>query len=687
MTKYPVLIPLLVLLLAGCLPAQNLPLIPYPRSILRDSGELTLRSPVRVVLAADREEDRFAAGLLIQELRDVHGLDAAIVSGETGAILIGRAGDRRIDAEIARRKLDTTVLNHDESYQISVEPSGALIASRTAAGVYYGVQTLRQLIGAKASIPAGAIGDWPALPYRALAVDVSRGPILTDEQMRKVILTAAEFKLNVVKLYMEHVFRYAHAPLPVTEEAQITPEMARRWSAFARRHHVELVPHQQFFGHLHHMLKYELYAGLGEIPHGSVLAPANEKIYEWIRQSCLQLADAFPSRFLHFGADETWELGEGQSRALAKELGVGGLYLRHMQRITEMLRPLGKRILFPSDVVLKHPEIIPGLPKELIVTVWVYAPKDDYSSSIEPFRNSGLNFFVCAALHNWNRVFPNFTAARDNINLLTRDGKKAGALGMVAAHWADDGEALFNMTWYGVVFAAAAAWQPGLVDVPQFDAAFDSAFYRNRRDHTFVNAIRGISEAHNLLRAAGVNPGANNSLFWADPFSRYGAETVRRAYPPAPRLRILAERAALDLAAAREKAHAHRDTLPFLEFAARRMDYLGMKVQFAKEVGDAYRAARTAPPQGDQVVHYLRRIRGMDGLLPSLRDYIHEVKAAYRDMWLRENRPYWLDNVLVRYDNEALSWVRAMQTFDTAGRELEATKTLPAPEKLGLYLP
>ena len=98
--------------------------------------------------------------------------------------------------------------------------------------------------------------------------------------------------------------------------------------------------------------------GLGEIPHGSVLAPANEATYEWIRQACLQLAEAFASGFMHIGADETWEVGEGQSRDLAREAGVAGVYLRHVERIAGIVRPLGKHILLPSDIILKHPEII-----------------------------------------------------------------------------------------------------------------------------------------------------------------------------------------------------------------------------------------------------------------------------------------------------------------------------------------
>src|SRR5579863_8918075 len=117
------------------------------------------------------------------------------------------------------------------------------------------------------------------------------------------------------------------------------------------------------------------------------------------------------------------------------------------------------------------------------------------------------------------------------------------------------------------------------------------------------------------------------------------------------------------------------------------MDYLGMKIQFSNEVAKCYRAARADPKNGDKVTQNLRRIRGMDGLIPSLRDYIHEVKRMYREVWLAENRPYWLDNVLVRYDAEALYWVRQMQVFDGAAREHEATNALPDAENLGLFLP
>ena len=55
--------------------------------------------------------------------------------------------------------------------------------------------------------------------------------------------------------------------------------------------------------------------------------------------------------------------------------------------------------------------------------------------------------------------------------------------------------------------------------------------------------------------------------------------------------------------------------------------------------------------------------------------------------WLVENRPHWLDNVLVRYDYEALYWVQKARLFADASQQYSLMKKLPEPEKLGLHLP
>ncbi|MGC8794819.1 MAG: beta-N-acetylhexosaminidase, partial [Bryobacteraceae bacterium] len=351
--------PFLLLLALAIAPLWSQPpkLVPAPRVLVKGQGELRLRSPVTIYVA--EAEDRLAAETLIEELKQTHKLEARLGSEAEAQVRLLRAGRPQAEREIERRGLERGALPHEEGYLLHASPAGAVVIARTAAGVFYGVQTLRQWIAPGGRTSAVSIADWPALRYRGFSVDVSRGPIPTDAQLERLIRTAAEFKLNMLSLYMEHVFRYRHMSLVAPEGGEFTPEQARRLSEYTRRYHIELVPQQQTFGHLHHMLKFERYAELAEVPHGAVITPASPATYQWIEQTCRQLAAAFPGTFLHIGSDETWELGQGRSRPEAERDGVGRLYLRHMQRVAEMLQPLGRRLMFWGDIALRHAELIP----------------------------------------------------------------------------------------------------------------------------------------------------------------------------------------------------------------------------------------------------------------------------------------------------------------------------------------
>lgn len=663
-----------VLICAATLAAQDLKLIPLPQSVKTAAGQLMLRAPVRIGVASASEADRFAAQVLIEDLKQVAHLDATLANGggKKFAIVIGKPGDRAIDAEIARLKLDTSTLGKSESYLLNVSDSGVLIAAQTDEGVFYGVQTLRQLVqpGIKgATIPYVTIADWPALRYRGISVDISRGPILNDDQILSMIRRLAAYKLNMLSFYMEHVFPYKASPMVAPEGGEFPAELLRRFVDYAGKYHVEIVPQQQTFGHLHHMLKLERYADMAEVPHGHVLAAESPQAYEWIKNAVEELAGCTKSRFLHIGSDETNELGQGRSKGYAERVGVGQVYMDHMRKVDALLKPLNRTLMFWGDIALHHPDLVPTLPKDMVAMTWVYDPKENFDSYILPFKNAGLQFFVCPGVNNWNRIFPNLTNAIGNINNFVRDGKRYGALGMFNTEWADDGEALFNMTWYANVFSAAASWQSGTVDVEAFDRAFDWAFYRSTGGQ-FAKAIRNLDRIHGLLGSVGAGDG-NDDLTWFDPFSRLGAGRVKKIAPVAAEIRKAAEDVYIQVTAQANHAVLNQDTLPLITFAAKRFDYAGMRVQFASEMAEAYRNKRPGAA----------RERAVD-----LRDSINDLKVNYRKLWLAENRPYWIDNVLIKYENEALYWVRKAGLIGMAAEDLRTTKVLPDPEAIGLFL-
>jgi N-acetyl-beta-hexosaminidase len=97
-----------------------------------------------------------------------------------------------------------------EAYVLFVSPKEILVAGNSHQGVFYGVQTLRQLIRSNRSgnsIPCLSIIDWPVLKYRGWMDDISRGPIPTVEFLKHEIRTLSEYKLNFLTLYTENVFK------------------------------------------------------------------------------------------------------------------------------------------------------------------------------------------------------------------------------------------------------------------------------------------------------------------------------------------------------------------------------------------------------------------------------------------------------------------------------------------------
>ncbi|MGA9506012.1 MAG: family 20 glycosylhydrolase, partial [Terriglobales bacterium] len=579
---------------------------------------------------------------------------------------------------------------------IRVRDSGVLVAGRSAQGLFYGVQTLRQLLrpegpGEKTLvIPALVIRDWPSMEWRGVSDDISRGPILTLDYLKMQIRTLAEYKINLVGFNLEHVFAFQTqalvAPRDVAKEAALTPSEIKELVDYASRYYVTLLPEQQAFGHLHQFLKYEVYSELAETPHGHVLTPTNPKTYDFIRQVYGEVVPLFPGPLFHIGSDETAELGIGQTKALAAQQGLGRVYLEHLQKVFEIMRPYHKQLMFWGDIAVKYPELLAILPKDMIAVPWDYDPKPSYETIITPYTDAGLRVVVAPGAGNARTIWPDLEGAFVNIRNFVRDGQKHQALGVLNTTWNDDGEALVDMTWPALVFGAAASWQPGESSIDDFKSSYDWAFYRNNNnDGTFADVMENLDRPHTLLAGVKLDD-PSHDLFWSDPFSEAGANLAAKALPVTHELRLAAEHAAEALMHNRNQAHLHAETLDDMLLAAWHLDTLGLKIQFTSEISRFYWDAYQNQTDGARVQNDMDEIVDINGRLQSLRDAITEVRKMYVEGWSRENLPYWRDNVLVRYDNLTAEVQQKIVVVQAAQRQYWTSKTLPAPESLGFFL-
>ncbi len=673
--------------------AQGLKLIPEPKQLDKREGAFAITSKTRIVInSAHADEDRLAAETIAEEIESATGQQIKITTARSmpkaNAIYLARVGDdKRLAATLEANRLALDDKFNEEGYVIDAASDRIIIAARTGAGVFYGAQTLRQLIGQGANqsgIPAVAIKDWPQMRWRGIHDDISRGPVPTLDYMKKQIRIIASYKLNLFALYIEHTFDYQKHPLIGPKEGALTADEIKELVEYAKKYHVAILPEQQTFGHLHHVLKNEKYSDIAETPHGHVLAPVNEKSYELIKDLYAELVPLFPGALFHIGGDETWELGRGQTKRHADEVGLGRVYLEHLKRVAEMMKPYNKRLMFWGDIAMKYPELLNILPKDVIAVAWSYGPSQQFDNMLKPYKDAGLDLFVSPGANNWNMIFPNLDVAFINVKNFVRDGQKYGALGMLNTTWDDDGEALFGMTWPAVVFGAAAAWQQGETAIESFKAKYDWAFYRNT-DAAFRDAIQNLSRAHSLLREAGVGA-ASDDAFWLDPFSENGASYIKKALPAAHELRLAAERALELLYKNRAKARMNQDTLDYLIFAAERLDLLGMKIQFVSEMSKYYWEAYLNMSDRALVNRNLNEISSVNARLEDLRDATTRLREHYRELWLKENRPYWLGNVLVRYDNLASLFQSKIQDVKSARQQYREQQTLPTPQQMGFFI-
>jgi hexosaminidase len=674
-------------------PADQLELIPAPKEVQMHTGRFRVRPTTRILVEFGHQaEDRIAAETLAEEIHDQSGLRISIrgekseAKQEPRAIVLARLQDERVKKFLASKGLKANSIG-DQGYLLFSDASHLIVAANSGQGLFYGVQTLRQLLRADGhglTCPAVSIRDWPSMEWRGVQDDISRGPIPTEDFMKYQIRTLAAYKVNLFGLYMEQVFDFASQPLVAPKEAALTPQEINALVDYAKQLYVTILPEQQTFGHLHHMLKYEIYSDVAERPHGHVLTPTKQQSYDIIKAMYADLVPLFPGSFLHVGGDETFELGRGQTAARAAEIGLGRVYLEHMQKVSGVLQPYHKQLMFWGDIAVKYPQLLSILPKDMIAVPWDYDAKPNFDGIIKPYRDAGLRVVVAPGANNWSQVWPNLDVAFVNIRNFVRDGQKLGAVGMLNTTWNDDGESLYGMAWPALIFGAAAGWQSAESDIDRFKDSYDWAFYRNS-DTAFRDALENLDRGHEALAKVNVDT-ETDDLFWVDPFTPEGAQLMQKIMPAARDMRLGAENALQALYRSGAKAHANQATLADMTLSAWRWDALGMKIQFTREISHFYWDAFQNQTDAQRVGNDLEEITATNARLEDLRDATTRLSQMYREAWLREYNPFWLENVLVRYDTLAREFQTKIVLVRQARRQYEATKTLTPPQDLGFYL-
>ena len=647
---------------------DQLRLVPFPKEIRAVAGEFSLGRPL--ILEAPEAQAETAARLLNEELERA-GLRTAQVRRAGAPATAFRLATGNPSSGFPAPPPDT----NPESYALEVRADEVVCVAATPAGLHHGLQTLRQLIRANRvgeALPCLTIRDWPSLRWRCFQDDMTRGPSSKLETLKFEAALGSYLKLNLMTFYMEYQYAFKKHPEIGPPDGSLTPEDLAALVKFVKPLHLDLLGNQQSFGHFAAILKHPAYAALRETP--DVLTPVREETYQLLDDLYSEVCPLLPFPWFNVCCDETWGLGTGPSRELAAKIGVGGVYVRHIRRVHDLLREKhGKRMMMWGDIILQHPDKLPEIPRDTIMLTWGYDARPSFEDQIVPFAKSEFEFFVCPGVNDWSRILPDFGVAVTNIQNFVRDGVKHGALGMINTDWEDDGEALNAVKWHADAWAAECAWNAAATPLEAFNRRVGAVLFGEAGTH-FGQAVELLARTHRLPAMKGMM----NARFWDDDFVPQGKPAAVHA--AASNLLAVVRPALQHLEACRKEAKCNEPVLDALLFGARRMELIGQRMLDGLEAAQHYEKACATQPNADA-------LPAIEQLVRQNRDAHEVLGRQFAALWLAESKPYALDWTLRRYTNAVNRYDALLRRVGAAQKEARAGRPLPAPEEIGLALP
>jgi hypothetical protein len=619
-------------------------LLPVPKRIRQRKGAFSLDDGVPVLLGPGSDRDVHAAWSFAAEAEDRCGLVLPIermgkLDGIKRRVLLLLAGrDEKLYPPLetladSLKKVSPNV--RDQAYTIKITRTEAVAAATTPQGLYYAAQTLRQLLTSKATLPCVTITDWPTYPCRGVMLDISRFRVPTLDSLFERIERLAALKINVFQLYTEHTFAFRRHPLIGQDCGPMTAEDIIELDEFCKQHFIDLHANFQSFGHHAHLLALPEYNDLAEKPDEPwTLSPVDKRTYALLDDLYAEVLPAYSSPLFNASCDETWELGTGRSKKKADKVGVGRVYLEHIQKINRLASKYGKRMMIWADIILKHPELVPEVPRDIVMLDWSYN-KTSKLDGLQKIADAGLEHWSCPGVNSWSRICCDLDNACGNIARRAVAGEKSGATGLLNTDWGDNGHAQPPaVSYHGYAFGAEQAWTPNeKVKDADFDRRFAWAWFGDDSG-AFGQLYRetGLFNKNTMYKPL-ARPW---HLYWA-PFP-LGSEVLKKAPDAEMRRRAgNAIRAFEIIQVLAESYPEHQGVLREMLFGVAQMLLVEKKVRASHEIATLKAAGKKKLPAT------------LKKMIRELRDEWDVQRAEFEDLWLDTSRRSQIDYRLGEY--------------------------------------
>jgi len=389
----------LALLLWGCT-EKNVPPAVIPLPVQTEpvkTGDFILSDKTILTYSHGNEELERLAGHLASELQNLTGI----------AIRIAENGGTPEKDAIQMLISDENSISHPEGYHLEIDDKTIRISASSPAGIFYGIQTLWQLIPVEAfskpndkartvSLSGIRISDYPRYTWRGMHLDVSRH-FFPKEFVKKYIDLIARYKMNIfhwhltddngwrieIKKYPKltdiaawrvdrthQVWTEVSPPEPGEKAAYggfYTQEDIREIVEYARQRYITIIPEIEMPGHTSEVFAaYPEYSCTGQTlyvqpgtywPNTDIFCAGKDETFAFIEDILTEVAALFPGPYIHIGGDEADKTRWKECKLCQKRIKTEGLKNEEelqsyfIRRAEKMLHKLGKRLIGWDEIL------------------------------------------------------------------------------------------------------------------------------------------------------------------------------------------------------------------------------------------------------------------------------------------------------------------------------------------------
>lgn len=434
-----------------------------------------------------------------------------------------------------------------EGYVLLIDERGASISARDKAGIFYGCQTLEQLMEDSRDfnilIPPMKITDYPAISYRAVHFDVKHHLDRMDYYYREID-KLARYKINAVIWELEDKLRYTRRP-EIGAPNAISKQEMQALCRYAKDRNVEISPLVQGLGHAGFILKHHW--ELRENPASDwEFCPSDPRTYELQFDLYRDAIEAMPySRYLHVGGDEITAIGIDE-RCKATGKTPFELQMIWLKKVCDFATAHDRIPIFWDDMPLKYggvwdlvnsdkpadeiaakwnseklDEGINLFPKECVYMRWNYrdATKPGHQRILQWYHDKGLKVMgATAASFGSSPFMPRENSLAGYIQGFSRLVAENRLEGILATAW-DDGSPHSETVWRGFIAQGEYGWNPTARTIEAFKTAHAQREFGFRPKDNRMIFLDELEQEAFFFDAALVSSGRRNPAWGTTNFT------------------------------------------------------------------------------------------------------------------------------------------------------------------------